>query len=355
MPATITRRLVSLADAADALAVSTRTVRRYISDGSWRPYASAVRRCVSRSTRSSGSSTPGPSATGADSRFRSSHRVGSLRSFDLIGRVWMEPAEITTDKQMLLRYAGTCRLCGAELSARQEAVYERASKSVRCVECPTAAVAPEAAPLPAVQPERSAPEGGVAGAAAQREYERRKAKREERVRAQHPKIGGLVLALSDDPQSTTALVIGCQGRDRAGSAARQARVRDNRRHARPAYTGHEGQHRPPRRHGRGSVRRRREALRRQASRTSCRRRHPAAREKLMVGGRDRTKLVHGVLGQVERVRAALDDESIEVSGVLCFIDADWPLIRAAFSTRGVRVVSPRRLSKILDEASGGST
>ena len=33
MPATITRHLVSLVDAADALAVSTRTVRRYIADG----------------------------------------------------------------------------------------------------------------------------------------------------------------------------------------------------------------------------------------------------------------------------------------------------------------------------------
>lgn len=33
LPATITRRLVSLNDAADALAFSTRTVRRYISDG----------------------------------------------------------------------------------------------------------------------------------------------------------------------------------------------------------------------------------------------------------------------------------------------------------------------------------
>jgi len=33
MAATITRRLVSLNDAADALAVSTRTVRRYIADG----------------------------------------------------------------------------------------------------------------------------------------------------------------------------------------------------------------------------------------------------------------------------------------------------------------------------------
>ncbi len=54
-------------------------------------------------------------------------------------------------------------------------------------------------------------------------------------------------------------------------------------------------------------------------------------EKLMVGGRDRTKLVDGVLGQVERVRAVLSDETVEVSGVLCFIDADWPLVSAFFS------------------------
>jgi len=33
MAGTITRRLVSLADAADTLALSTRTVRRYIADG----------------------------------------------------------------------------------------------------------------------------------------------------------------------------------------------------------------------------------------------------------------------------------------------------------------------------------
>lgn len=76
-------------------------------------------------------------------------------------------------------------------------------------------------------------------------------------------------------------------------------------------------------------------------------------EKLMDGGRNRTKLVDGVLGQVERVRVALGDESIEVSGVLCLIEADWPLIGSFFSTRrGVRVLSPRSLSRILDEASG---
>jgi hypothetical protein len=72
----------------------------------------------------------------------------------------------------------------------------------------------------------------------------------------------------------------------------------------------------------------------------------------MMGGRDRTKLVDRVLGQVERVRAVLGDESVPVVGVLCFIEADWPLVGGYFSTRGVRIVSPRRLSKIL-AVSGG--
>ncbi len=46
----------------------------------------------------------------------------------------MEPAETTTDKRMRLRYQGVCRLCGVELAARQEAIYERPSKTARCVE-----------------------------------------------------------------------------------------------------------------------------------------------------------------------------------------------------------------------------
>lgn len=66
-------------------------------------------------------------------------------------------------------------------------------------------------------------------------------------------------------------------------------------------------------------------------------------EKLMVGGRDRTKLVDGVLGQVEQVRPVFADEKVDVSGVLCFIDADWPLVGTFFSTLAVRVLSPRKL------------
>lgn len=113
------------------------------------------------------------------------------------------------DKRMKLRYAGTCRLCGGDLPARQEAIYERATKSVRCVECPTAMVAPDAEPGPEVRPEPAAP--GVAGASARQEYERRTARREERIRAKHPKTGGVILALSDDPQTTRAWASGAKG------------------------------------------------------------------------------------------------------------------------------------------------
>jgi hypothetical protein len=40
-----------------------------------------------------------------------------------------------------------------------------------------------------------------------------KATREARIRTAHPRIGGLVLALSDDPQSTTAWAVGAQGEE----------------------------------------------------------------------------------------------------------------------------------------------
>lgn len=265
----------------------------------------------------------------------------------------MEPAEISTDKQMKLRYAGTCRLCAAELPARQEAVYERASKSVRCLECPTA-VASEAAPGPAVHPEPSAPESGVAGASAQREFERRKVKREERIRAKHPKIGGLILAISDDPQSTTSWASGARGEAAVGARLDKhasetiAVMHDRRIPGTKANIDHivvpAG--------GVLVVDAKRYVDKRPELRVEGGILRPRV-EKLMVGGRDRTKLVDGVLGQVERVRAGLGDKSIDVSGVLCFIEADWPLIGSFFSTRGVRVLSPRRLSTILDEASGG--
>lgn len=69
-------------------------------------------------------------------------------------------------------------------------------------------------------------------------------------------------------------------------------------------------------------------------------------ERLIIGRRDCTKLVDGVLKQVDVVRAIAGDR-ISVRGVLCFVDADWPLIGGAFTTRDVQVLWPKRLQSTL--------
>jgi Fe-S cluster biogenesis protein NfuA len=90
-------------------------------------------------------------------------------------------------KQMRLRYAGACRLCGASLPAGTEAIYESETKTVRCLECATEATET----TPDLEPpcdESLSTGSGVAGSSARREYERRKAKDEEKLREKWGRI-----------------------------------------------------------------------------------------------------------------------------------------------------------------------
>ena len=77
-------------------------------------------------------------------------------------------------------------------------------------------------------------------------------------------------------------------------------------------------------------------------------------ETLLVGRRNCTKLVDGVLKQVELVTAALPVDpalpEVPVRGRLCFVEADWPLLGGSFSTRGVEVLWPKKLAKQLQAA-----
>lgn len=74
-------------------------------------------------------------------------------------------------------------------------------------------------------------------------------------------------------------------------------------------------------------------------------------EKLIVGSRDKTSLVDGIQAQVDKVRAVLESADlgdVPVSGMLCFVGADWPLIGGDFSTSGIRVLWPKKaLSYVL--------
>ena len=104
-------------------------------------------------------------------------------------------------KQMRLRRAGVCRVCGAPLPPGTEAIYETETKTVRCLECVPEATSPDLEP----PGEDSSPTGsGLAGSSARREYDRRKAKDEERLREKWGRLGGVAVALSDERQSTKA-------------------------------------------------------------------------------------------------------------------------------------------------------
>jgi hypothetical protein len=69
---------------------------------------------------------------------------------------------------------------------------------------------------------------------------------------------------------------------------------------------------------------------------------PPRVERLLVGSRDCSKLVDGVLRQVQGVRDHLDGD-IPVHGYLCFVEADWPLFGGSFTTRGVEALWPKKL------------
>ena len=62
---------------------------------------------------------------------------------------------------------------------------------------------------------------GKAGASARREGERRKAKREAAVRARHPRIGGVILALQDAPQHERSWGRGAGGEELVEAALKK--------------------------------------------------------------------------------------------------------------------------------------
>ena len=190
---------------------------------------------------------------------------------------------------------------------------------------------------------------GVAGASAAHEFRRRHDARQERVQANHPVIGKFLLAVFDDPQSTRAWSSGADGEEALGGlferiAGPELRVLHDRRIPR---TRANIDHLVICPSGVFVVDSKRYVDRRPGLRVEGGILRPRV-ELLVVGGRDRTKLVDGVDKQVGLVRAVLADQpDVLVRGMLCFIDADWPLIGGDFMVRDVGVLWPKKLSRHL--------
>jgi hypothetical protein len=239
-----------------------------------------------------------------------------------------------------LRRQDTCSICGCALAPGTKAWWDSDSKTVSCGSC---------RPAGPVLPPRAVPklDRGQAGASADREYRRRKASREEKVRRAHPKLGGLLLALNSAPQHEAAFARGAGGEWKVGTGL-ERRIADG-----AVVVLHD--RRLP--HGRGNIDHLAVApsgvyvIDAKAHQGKIEIVRPwFGPEKLLIKGHDWTRLLDGLDRQVEAVRrvlAGVDSAAVPVQGALCFTNADLPWLRTA-KMRGHLLIYGRALAKKLN-------
>lgn len=240
-----------------------------------------------------------------------------------------------------VRHDGVCRSCGAHLAAGTPAHWDRAARTLRCLGCAD----PEPAGV-AVAP--SAVDPGMAGRSARLEHERRVATRDAALEARWGSglTGRVIKALSTEPQTTRAWAIGADGEERL--AAKLAAIdgirtlhdrcipgsRANIDHIVVAASG---VYVIDAKNHRGIVRVEGGGL--------LGRRPP----RLTVDGRDRSAMVEGMARQLDAVARVVGTTSPAppLSGVLCFLSADWPLLDRPPAFRDILLESPRSLARRL--------
>ena len=95
-------------------------------------------------------------------------------------------------------------LCGTALAKGTEALHDPATKTVRCLACPIPGTSSTEPPI----------DHGIAGGSARLKYVRLVTKREAKVKGRFGnRLGGVILALTDEPQSTRAWAQGARGEE----------------------------------------------------------------------------------------------------------------------------------------------
>ena len=254
------------------------------------------------------------------------------------------PAETVLSQGELAR-AAACGDCGRKLRRGTEALHDEVLTEVLCLEC---------VGLDTVH------SLGTPGAGARREHARRLDSHQTKVRTAHPRLGGLILALSDDPQHVRAWQTGAVGEEEfgrrlSGCAGPQLKVLHDRKIPRSsanidhlAVTAEAVWILDAKRY-KGKVETRGAGL--------FSKRPP----ELFVGGRNQSKLVEGVTRQVAIVRSLLAPVASElgmtappeVRGALVFIDAEFGLFSSPFSIEGVWVGWGKAIRKRLREETTG--
>ena len=214
-------------------------------------------------------------------------------------------------------------------------MWDAIQRVVTCLECPRAQLKPD---------------NGVPGASARREYDRRRASREEHARQKLGILGVGLARLTDEPASTTAWKRGAEGEERVGArlvkllSGSGVRPLHDRRvpgsgsaNIDHIAVGPGGVTVIDAKNIRGKVRKERVGGL-----------FVARHDVLLIDGRDRTALVTKVEGQIAAVRRALDTAAVDldVRGALCFADVDGlPLLRS-LTVNGVAVDGPKPVARL---------
>ena len=247
---------------------------------------------------------------------------------------------LVAGRKLKLRRDDACAQCGAPVAAGTPAWWDPETRTVTCTGCwdsSGSSSPPTPAPLDLGEP----------GGSLVRGHERRKRNRENRTRQNHPRIGGLLLALGSAPQHETVFA--------QGAAAERA-VADSlakRTNSGSVITLHD--RRMP--GGRGDI----DHVSVAASGVWIIDTKDWAGKveidspwfgtpRLLIRGRDCTRLIDGLERQIAAVRAALDRggyESMSLQGALCFTKADLPWLRTQ-TFRGHLLLYRKALAKRLN-------
>jgi hypothetical protein len=191
------------------------------------------------------------------------------------------------------------------------------------------------------------PDPATPGASARAEHARRNASRERRAREKHPRIGRLLLALQGEPQHQNAWARGAAGEEHVAKllakylgddviVLHDRRVPHSRANIDHLVVAPSGVWVIDTKRYKGKATIDRPLL---------------GKPRLVINGRDQTKLIDGLDRQVVLVRTAMQEIAPETStrGALCFLDTDLPLIRT-LTFSGYPLLYPKRLAKRISRA-----
>ena len=291
-------------------------------------------RCLTCGTSGTGPAPAGPAVTSSSESVAS---VTPTPPMPFVAPTWPSHRSTTAAPtsaalevvQGQLPRAGRCDDCARPLKRGSEVLHDPAGSTVLCLECVTLDTLHSL---------------GVAGGGARREHAKRLDRHQTRVRTAHPRLGGLILTLAEDPQHVRAWQTGAVGEEEfgrrlSGVASERLKVLHDRKVPRSAanidhlaVTGEAVWVLDAKRY-KGKVETRGHGV--------FSRRPP----ELYVNGRNQTKLIEGVQRQVAVVRSVLAPlaEELGVGGIppvwagLVFIHAEFGLFTSPFEVDGVWV------------------